>query len=241
MERPRRRRRHYARRQDEVGHTAQVRQHQLRVRGVRTGASPAIATATVGSGGSSLGAVDRGRNRQRRGPLPADDLRAQHYVRSMTWPEWSLPDVLAKRPAVRVDQLGYLPGRPVKAAFVCAATEPVPVALLDGGGRCVEHGWSAPWHQRPEATSGLSVHVIELPGPAVGGDGFRVRAGDHVSHPFAMRENLHRALAHDALGVLTLLRSGAAVDEHQHPRYGRPAGHVDVPPNTLTGDTRVPA
>lgn len=93
--------------------------------------------------------------------------------------------------------------------------------------------------QRPEATSGLSVHVIELPGPAVGGDGFRVRAGDLVSHPFAVRETLHRARARDALGVLTLLRSGAAVDEAQHPGHGRPAGHVDVPPNT--GDTRVPA
>lgn len=63
----------------------------------------------------------------------------------MTWPGWSLADVLAKRPAVRVDQLGYLPGRPVKATFVCAATEPVPVALLDGGGRCVEQGRSARW------------------------------------------------------------------------------------------------
>lgn len=158
--------------------------------------------------------------------------------KTMTWPEWSLTDVLVRRPAVRVEQLGYLPGRPVRATLVSAATEPVPVALVDSGGCEVTRGWSAVWGQRPEATSGLSVHVIEVPGPAADGDGFWVRAGDAVSHPFSVRAGLHLSVARDALGVLTLLRSGTAIDD-QYLGHRRPAGHVGVVPNT--GDTSVPA
>lgn len=109
----------------------------------------------------------------------------------MAWPDWSLTDVLAQRPAVRVDQVGYLPGRPVRATLVNAATEPVPVALIDSAGRCVTQGWSIPWGERPDATSGLSVHVIDMPGSVVGGDGFRIRAGDTLSHPFSVRAGLH--------------------------------------------------
>ena len=50
---------------------------------------------------------------------------------------------------------------------------------------------------------------------------------------------LYAGLAADALRFFYLQRSGCPIDEARAPGYGRPAGHVGVPPNT--GDTAVPA
>ncbi len=146
---------------------------------------------------------------------------------------------MADRPAVRVDQLGCLPGRPVRATLIHPAPQPLTASLLDRTGRTVGAAWSRPWPERPDPTSGLVVHVVDLPGPTVTGGEFRVRVGDSTSHPFTIGEGLHQPLARDALHVLTLLRSGCAVSEGAHPGYGRPAGHLGVAPNT--GDTAVPA
>src|SRR4029450_5120028 len=41
------------------------------------------------------------------------------------WPEWSLSTVLARRPAVRINQLSYLPHGPKRATWV--TNEPLPV------------------------------------------------------------------------------------------------------------------
>ena len=59
------------------------------------------------------------------------------------------------------------------------------------------------------------------------------------SRPFTIGSDLYGPLAADALRFFTLQRSGIAIDDTVAPGYGRPAGHVGMPPNR--GDTRVRA
>ena len=54
-----------------------------------------------------------------------------------------------------------------------------------------------------------------------------------------IEDDLYAGLATDALRFFYLQRSGGPIDEARAPGYGRPAGHLGVPPNT--GDTAVPA
>lgn len=146
--------------------------------------------------------------------------------------------VLGDRPSIRVNQLGYLPGHPMGATPVTDLAEPVPYVVRDSVGAAVRSGWTEPWPTRPEPTSGLSVHRLDFTGLDRIGAGFRRRrrAGQP---PFSVDAELYRPLVTDALRVFTLLRSGAPVDGHRFPGYGRPAGHVGRPPNR--GDRAVPA
>jgi hypothetical protein len=41
----------------------------------------------------------------------------------MGWPEWSAVDIISERPDVRVNQLGYLLGRPKQATLVSDAED----------------------------------------------------------------------------------------------------------------------
>ncbi|MEU4396204.1 glycoside hydrolase family 9 protein [Kribbella sp. NPDC023855] len=154
----------------------------------------------------------------------------------MGWPVWALGDVLAGRPAVRVNQCGYQPGRPMAATVVHPAEQPLAFVLRNGGGQVVFEGWSDPWPVRPEPTSGQSVHVLDFSATRHRGDAFRLEVGGMQSHPFRIGNVPYRQLGADALRVLTLLRSGTPVAD---PVYGRPAGHLGVLPNR--GDIAVPA
>lgn len=110
--------------------------------------------------------------------------------------------------------------------------------VVDGHDRTVYAGRTEPWPARPEPTSGLSVHVVDFSG-LTGRGSFRIVAGDAASHPFRVDDRLYESLAEDALRFFYLQRSGCVIDESRAPGYGRPAGHVGVPPNT--GDTAVGA
>ncbi|NUU19442.1 glycosyl hydrolase family 5 [Cellulomonas humilata] len=149
----------------------------------------------------------------------------------MSWPRWSVEDVLAQRPAVRVNQRGYVPGRPMGATLVSDAIDPVPFQVVRDDGLVALDGTSQPWPVRPEPTSGLPVHVLDLAGLPEGT--FHVRTTDHVSHPFRVNARVHADLGADALRFFSLMRSGAPVDV---PGYARPAGHPgDVAVPTWTG------
>ena len=52
----------------------------------------------------------------------------------MGWPEWHVTEVISRRPQVRVNQLGYLPGRPKQATLISDAQDPVPFAIRDRDG-----------------------------------------------------------------------------------------------------------
>ena len=156
----------------------------------------------------------------------------------MPWPVWSLTSVLDDRPAVRVNQLGYLPDRPMTATVVDSAEQPMIFAVRNASGAVVFEGRSDPWPVRPEDTSGQSLHVLDFSATPNRGEGFRLEVGPHASHPFRIGNVPYGQLGLDALRVLTLLRSGAAVSDDVAGGYARPAGHVGLFPNR--GDTEVP-
>ena len=155
------------------------------------------------------------------------------------WPEWSLRSVLASRPAVRINQLGYLPQGPKQATWVTDESLPSEFSVIAADGSPAHTGHSQPWPSRPEPSSGKSVHVVDFTALTAPGTGYQVLIGDERSHRFRIAQDLYDPLARDALGLFYLLRSGCPIDEHRAPGYGRPAGHAGVPPNQ--GDTAVPA
>ena len=141
----------------------------------------------------------------------------------MSWPVWSVDEVLARRPAVRVNQLGYVPGRPMRATLVAGEVNPVPFTVVRHDGRVVHEGLSEPWPVRPEPSSGMPVHVLDLGGLDEGT--FHVEAPGAHSHPFRVAARLHAPLRDDALRFFALMRSSTAIDD---PGYARPAGHPDT-------------
>jgi endoglucanase len=157
----------------------------------------------------------------------------------MGWPEWRVTDVICRRPQVRVNQLGYLLGRPKQATLISNAEEPVPFLVRDREGVAVYSGASRPWSVRPEPTSGLSVHVLDFSGLTVHGAGFRIESADQRSHAFEVTSRVYHRLSADALGFFYLMRSGTPILDNVAPGYGRPAGHAGLSPNR--GDLAVPA
>jgi endoglucanase len=155
------------------------------------------------------------------------------------WPEWRVTEVISRRPHVRVNQLGYLPGGPKQATLISDAQDPVPFAIRDREGAVVYTGFSRPWSARPEPTSGLNVHVLDFSGLAMQGADFRIESAHQSSHPFEVTNSIYDRLRADALGFFYLMRSGTPILDNVAPGYGRPAGHAGRPPNL--GDSAVPA
>ena len=89
-------------------------------------------------------------------------------------PKWSLEDVLATRPAIRVNQLGYLPAGPKHATLVTDAVDPVDFVVLDQAGVTAYAGRSQPWPERPEPTSGLAIHRLDFSDLRTPGAAFRL-------------------------------------------------------------------
>jgi endoglucanase len=129
-----------------------------------------------------------------------------------------------RRPAVRINQLGYLPSGPKHAIWVSERLEPVEFRVVERGAD-VFRGATQPWPVRPEPTSGLAVHTLDFSGLRAEGTGFAIEVGGARSHAFALAADLYRGLARDALAFFYLQRSGIAIDEARAPGYGRPAGH----------------
>jgi endoglucanase len=155
------------------------------------------------------------------------------------WPEWHVTEVIGRRPQVRVNQLGYLPGRPKQATLISDAQDPVPFAVHNRGGVTAYTGISQPWLVRPEPTSGLNVHVLDFSGLTMQGTGFRIESADLCSHPFEVTSRVYSGLRADAMGFFYVMRSGTPILDAVAPGYGRPAGHAGRPPNR--GDSAVPA
>ncbi|MFG1604763.1 glycoside hydrolase family 9 protein [Actinoplanes sp. NPDC049265] len=115
------------------------------------------------------------------------------------------------RPRIRINQVGYLPGAPQHATWVDHSGRAEPFAVVDAGGETRTRGRSTPWHQRPEPTSGLNVHVLDL-GDLPPGEGYRVVAGGQRSHPFRVAADLYARLSVDALRFFTSMRCRHAGD-----------------------------
>ena len=129
------------------------------------------------------------------------------------------------RPAVRLNQLGYLPAGPKRAVWVSDVREPAPFSVRDRHGADVCGGRTQPWPVRPEPTSGLAVHVLDFSALRTEGDGFTIEVDGARSRAFSIARDLYRGLVRDALGFFYLQRSGVAIDAARAPGYARPAGH----------------
>ena len=88
---------------------------------------------------------------------------------------WSIDEVLASRPAIRVNQVGYLPGRPMRATLVSRALNPLAFVVRDSPAACVVTGGGNRGRSRPEPTSGLTVHLLDFNRPR--GSVLRLEAG----------------------------------------------------------------
>ncbi|WP_114559337.1 glycoside hydrolase family 9 protein [Desertihabitans aurantiacus] len=138
-------------------------------------------------------------------------------------------------PAVRVNQVGYLPEGPKRATVVSAEDRPQPWELRQDG-VVVRRGSTAPAGLDPSA--GVEVHTVDFSAVRRTGDGFTLRVGEEESHPFSIRADLWDPLRVDAKTFFYTNRSGIEISDAIAPGYGRAAGHVGVAPNQ--GDTAVP-
>ena len=138
---------------------------------------------------------------------------------------------------VHVNQVGYLTGGPKWATLVCAEDEPQPWQLRDATGQVAAEGETRP--RAVDVTAGSPVHTIdftELRRPLARA---RLVVDGATSPAFAIGGDLYDRLAHDALTVLTLQRSGVAIGpDVAGVQYARPAGHVDLHPNLGDGEVR---
>src|SRR5512133_4248335 len=87
------------------------------------------------------------------------------------WPEWSLSSVLGRRPTVRVNQIGYLPHGPKQATWVTDVLLPAEFSIVAADGSVVLRRHTEPWPNRPDATSGQSVQVVDFSGLTATGTG----------------------------------------------------------------------
>jgi endoglucanase len=133
------------------------------------------------------------------------------------WPEWSLSRVLAERSAVRINQLGYLPRSPKRATWVTDEPLPVEFSVVTADGSVALRRLTQPWPNRPEATSGQSVHVLDFTDLTAAGAGYQLLVAGQRSHRFRIAEDLYKPLAQDALGLFYLLRSGCPIEDHRAP------------------------
>ncbi|HEY0217881.1 MAG TPA: glycoside hydrolase family 9 protein [Cellulomonas sp.] len=138
-------------------------------------------------------------------------------------------------PAVKVNQVGYLPEGPKEATVVTDATAPLPWTLYDGAEQ-VASGQTVPAGTDPSA--GAAVHTLDFSDVTATGDDFTLHVADQVSDPFAIRADVYQSLRTDALRFFYTNRSGIAIDGAiAGAEYARAAGHVGVAPNQ--GDTAV--
>jgi endoglucanase len=139
-------------------------------------------------------------------------------------------------PAIRVNQVGYVPAGPKRANLVTDATAPQAWRLVDAGGAVVASGFTAPYGA--DLASGDAVHVIDFTPVQKTGAGYTLRVGDVVSYPFAISGSLYKGLRRDAVQFFYHQRSGIAIDaQYVGAPWARPAGHLGVSPNQ--GDTWV--
>ncbi|MFI0720702.1 glycoside hydrolase family 9 protein [Streptomyces sp. NPDC021224] len=138
---------------------------------------------------------------------------------------------------VRVNQVGYLPGGPKDGTFVTEATDPQTWTLKNAAGTAVATGATVPGGTDP--TSGQNVQTFDFSGYTTTGDGYTVTIGDRTSEPFTIADDVYAALRTDSLAYYYDQRSGIAIDGSiAGAAYARPAGHLNVAPNT--GDNGVP-
>lgn len=134
--------------------------------------------------------------------------------------------------AVKVNQLGYLPNGPKVASLVTQSKSAIKWTLEDITGAAVAAGMSTPFGN--DTASGNNAHTIDFSTFSQEGSGFVLTTGTAgTSYPFSISATLYDGLRQDAMQFFYQQRSGIAIDaELAGTQYARPAGHVQIPPNT---------
>jgi endoglucanase len=135
--------------------------------------------------------------------------------------------------AVKVNQLGYLPNGPKMATLFTQNKSAINWTLQDITGAAVDTGMSMPFGN--DTASGNNAHTIDFSAFSQEGSGFVLTTGTGAtSYPFSISATLYDGLRQDAMQFFYQQRSGIAIDaELAGTQYARPAGHVQVPPNTV--------
>jgi beta-glucosidase len=135
------------------------------------------------------------------------------------------PVVVAPRPQVAVNQLGYLPGAPHFGMLANHGAFATSWALIDDAtGRMVYAASTGP--PVADAASGDSIQVADFTGFDTPGT-YRLLINDVVSAPFTIGELPYARLAIDAARFFYLSRSGIELlPEFAGADHARPAGHL---------------
>jgi endoglucanase len=166
--------------------------------------------------------------------LVAVTLAVGTEVAGRTQPAHAQPVV---GPDVKVNNVGYVPGLPKKASVVNGSTSPLPWVLLNGSGQQVASGQTTVFGF--DQASGDHVHTIDFSDVDEPGSGYTLTVAGATSYPFEISAEPFQELRYDALAFFYHQRSGIPIEaQFVGSQYARPAGHVNVPPNT--GDDNVP-
>jgi len=131
------------------------------------------------------------------------------------------PQARSELCALRLTQHGFLPSARKTAILKTAIGEAVPFVVQAADGTILAEGTSVP--AGPNAASGDTVHVIELPRDLPEGEGFTVSACGASSHPFDVRADLYAGLSEDALRYFYHNRIGTEIKAEfvQGPEWAR--------------------
>ncbi|HEX6198156.1 MAG TPA: glycoside hydrolase family 9 protein [Jiangellaceae bacterium] len=140
-------------------------------------------------------------------------------------------------PAVKVNNVAYAPGLPKLASVVDGSTSPLAWTVRDGGGQVVASGMTSVFGE--DEASGDHVHTVDFSTVDTPGTGYTLEVAGQQSYPFDISAAPYEQLRYDALAFYYHQRSGIEIEaQFVGSEYARPAGHVNVPPNT--GDDDVP-
>ncbi|GAA1287242.1 glycoside hydrolase family 9 protein [Saccharothrix xinjiangensis] len=140
-------------------------------------------------------------------------------------------------PAVKVNQVAYVPGLPKQATVVTASGSPLAWALRDASGATVASGQTGV--RGPDPSSGDNVHVVDFSSFDTPGTGYVLSVAGTTGNPFDISAEPLKRLRYDALAFFYHQRSGTPIEaRHVGSQHARPAGHLNVAPNR--GDDGVP-
>jgi endoglucanase len=128
-------------------------------------------------------------------------------------------------PGIRLNQLGFYTAGAKHAIYPAQSTAPLDWELVDGAGRRRVSGRTRVFGDDP--VSGEHVHRLDFSDFQEEGQGFTIRSGCAVSHPFAVSARPLERLKFDALAYFYHNRSGVPIEELYSggSALARPAGH----------------
>lgn len=129
-------------------------------------------------------------------------------------------------PAIRLNQLGFLPDGPKRAILPNVATAPLHWRLLDAAGRERLAGETVVTGD--DAASGEHLHRIDFGAFDATGEGYRLLVGAAESRPFRIAPDIYARLPFDALAYFYHNRSGTPIEARfaGGAQWTRPAAHA---------------